>query len=200
MALCKGATQGGSNADVVLAESYIKKIPGVNWSMAYEAVLKDAEIQPFNWLLEGRGGLDSWKDLGYVAKDDCSGVGYCTRSVSRAVEYGFNDYCISQMARDMGKTSDYKKYLKRSENWVNLFNNETNSTINGRTFTGFLQPRWLNKSWDDLEPTLCSPRNFRRGCYLVNDGLDTYEGSSWLYTLFVFLVYAFVVVRVEKLY
>jgi putative alpha-1,2-mannosidase len=58
MSLCKGWTQGGSNADVVLADSYLKNITnGVDWATAYEAVLSDAEIEPANWDIEGRGGL-----------------------------------------------------------------------------------------------------------------------------------------------
>jgi putative alpha-1,2-mannosidase len=44
MSLCKGFTQGGSNADVVLADSYLKNITnGINWATGYEAVLSDAE-------------------------------------------------------------------------------------------------------------------------------------------------------------
>lgn len=44
MSLCKGFTQGGSNADVVLADSYLKNITiGIDWDIGYEAVVKDAE-------------------------------------------------------------------------------------------------------------------------------------------------------------
>jgi putative alpha-1,2-mannosidase len=44
MSLCKGFTQGGSNADVVLADSYLKNINiGVDWDVGYEAVVKNAE-------------------------------------------------------------------------------------------------------------------------------------------------------------
>jgi len=44
MSLCKGFTQGGSNADVVLADSYLKNITnGVDWATGYEAVASDAE-------------------------------------------------------------------------------------------------------------------------------------------------------------
>jgi len=58
MSLCKGWTQGGSNADVVLADSYLKNITeGVDWAKAYEAVVSDAEVEPPNWDIEGRGGL-----------------------------------------------------------------------------------------------------------------------------------------------
>lgn len=44
MSLCKGFTQGGSNADVVLADAYLKNITdGVDWATGYEAVVSDAE-------------------------------------------------------------------------------------------------------------------------------------------------------------
>lgn len=44
MSLCKGFTQGGSNADIVLADSYLKNITeNVDWQTGYEAVVSDAE-------------------------------------------------------------------------------------------------------------------------------------------------------------
>jgi putative alpha-1,2-mannosidase len=44
MSLCKGFTQGGSNADNLLADAYLKNITdGVDWATAYEAVVSDAE-------------------------------------------------------------------------------------------------------------------------------------------------------------
>lgn len=66
-----GFTQGGSNADIVLADSYLKNITdGVDWETAYEAVVSDAEDEPLNWSVEGRGGLASWKKLSYIPTDD----------------------------------------------------------------------------------------------------------------------------------
>jgi putative alpha-1,2-mannosidase len=67
MSFCKGYTQGGSNADNILADAYVKGIKdGIDWRRGYEAVVKDAEVEPFDWCCHGRGGLDSWKSLGYV--------------------------------------------------------------------------------------------------------------------------------------
>jgi putative alpha-1,2-mannosidase len=49
MSLCKGYTQGGSNADIVLADAYLKNITeGVDWETGYEAVVSDAEGKPLN--------------------------------------------------------------------------------------------------------------------------------------------------------
>jgi hypothetical protein len=44
MSLCKGFTQGGSNADIVLADAYLKNLTdGIDWGIGYEAVVSDAE-------------------------------------------------------------------------------------------------------------------------------------------------------------
>lgn len=52
---------------------------------------------------------------------DPYGVGPFTRSISRTVEYAYNDYVIALMAQKLGKTGDYEKYLERSNNWRNMF-------------------------------------------------------------------------------
>ena len=47
MSFCKGYTQGGSNADVVIADAFIKGLTkGIDWETAYEAVVSDAEGKP----------------------------------------------------------------------------------------------------------------------------------------------------------
>ena len=86
MSFCKGYTQGGSNADVVLVDGFIKNLPDVDWSAAYEAIIKDAEVQPTNWKVEGRGGLKSWNEVGYIPYADDDHGGLLTRSISRTVE------------------------------------------------------------------------------------------------------------------
>jgi predicted alpha-1,2-mannosidase len=120
MSLCKGFTQGGSNADVVLVDSYLKGInDGIDWETGFEAMLKDAEVEPLNWAVEGRGGLKSWKELNFIPTDDYDpyGVGPFTRSISRTVEYAYNDFCVAEMARGMGKQGEYEKYVGRAEYW-----------------------------------------------------------------------------------
>ena len=52
MSLCKGFTQGGSNADIVLADSFLKIITeGIDWAVGYEAVVSDAEGRLMNYSL-----------------------------------------------------------------------------------------------------------------------------------------------------
>ncbi|KAI0134702.1 alpha-1,2-mannosidase, putative subfamily [Xylariales sp. AK1849] len=189
MSLCKGFTQGGSNADVVLADAFLKNISqGVDWEIGYEALVKDAEVEPQVWDIEGRGGLRSWKSLGYIPADDFDpdGNGLFTRSISRTSEYAYDDFCISEVAHALGKQDDYEKYLERSGNWINLYNPDQTSTINGTDtgFTGFLQPKYLNQTFGLQDPIFCSPLLNFDSCYLNPNGHETYEGSSWLYTFF----------------
>ncbi|CAJ2502726.1 Uu.00g101200.m01.CDS01 [Anthostomella pinea] len=189
MSLCKGFTQGGSNADVVLVDAYLKNITqDVDWVTGYEALIKDAEVEPQVWDLEGRGGLYSWKTLGYIPADDFDpyGNGVMTRSISRTVEYAYNDFCIAEMAEALGKQDDYEKYVERSGNWLNLYEEGQASDINGTDtgFTGFAQPKYLNGTFGLQDPIFCSPLLNFDSCYLNTNGHETYEGSSWLYTFF----------------
>ncbi|KAI1811565.1 glycoside hydrolase family 92 protein [Poronia punctata] len=189
MSLCKGFTQGGSNADIVLVDSFLKNITqDVDWETGYEAVVKDAEVEPQVWDLEGRGGLYSWKKLGYIPADDFDpyGNGLFTRSVSRTVEYAYDDFCIAEMAERLGHDDDYEKYVERSGNWINLYKEDQTSFLDGvdTNFTGFLQPRYLNGTFGFQDPNFCSPLNNFDSCYLNPNGHETYEGSSWLYTFF----------------
>ncbi|KAK5995395.1 putative secreted glycosidase [Cladobotryum mycophilum] len=191
MSLCKGLTQGGSNADNVLADAYLKGIKdGINWDKGYEAVVKDAEVEPYDWSNEGRGGLDSWKRLGYIPVQDFDykGFGTMTRSISRTLEYAYNDFCISQMAGGMGKKADQEKYLESSGNWHNLYRSDQQSKYDNGTdtgFKGFFQAKYLNQTWFDQDPLKCSNQDDKSVCSLQNTGAETFESSTWEYGFFV---------------
>ncbi|KAK5121455.1 hypothetical protein LTR85_005288 [Meristemomyces frigidus] len=193
MSLCKGYTQGGSNADNVMADAFLK-INGtdIDWSKVYEAVVKDAEVEPYDWCCEGRGGLDSWKSLGYVPVQDFDykGFGTMTRSISRTLEYSYNDFCISQITSGLGNQGDVEKYQQSSENWVNLFDaGQTSYLFNGSNtgFTGFFQPKFLNQTWGYQDPLECSniDTNPDSICSLQNNAAETFESSIWEYSFFV---------------
>jgi predicted alpha-1,2-mannosidase len=194
MSLCKGYTQGGSNADVVLTDAYIKGLKdGIDWAKGYEAMVKDAEVEPYDWSNEGRGGLDSWKAIGYIPTQDFDykGFGTMTRSVSRTLEYAYNDFCIAQVAAGLGNHhSDVEKYKERSNNWQHLFFKDQQSfTFNGTNtgFTGFFQGRYRNGTWHNQDPLWCSAidPNQNRVCSLQNTGQETFESSLWEYGFYV---------------
>ncbi|KAL7619729.1 hypothetical protein AAE478_010271 [Parahypoxylon ruwenzoriense] len=192
MTFSKGYTQGGSNADVVLADAFLKGITdGIDWDVGYEAVVKDAEVEPFDWSSNGRGGLDSWKSLGYIPVQDFDykGFGTVTRSISRTLEYSYNDFTISQMARKLNNTSDEEKYLRSSENWKSLYkSDQTSKFANGADtgFVGFFQPKYMNSTFQYQDPLACSNiDNAGTICSLQNTALETFESSIWEYGFFV---------------
>ncbi|KAH8811366.1 glycosyl hydrolase family 92-domain-containing protein [Xylogone sp. PMI_703] len=192
MSLSKGFTQGGSNADIVITDAYLKNLGRngeINWNLAYEAVISDAEDEPLDWNVVGRGGLKSWKEINFIPYRDTQyqGQGLITRSVSRTVEYAYDDFCIAEMAEKLGHMDDFDKYLKRAGNWKNLFKENQTSFIGEEDtgFVGFLQPRKNDLTWVFQDPAFCSPLLNMDSCYLDAGGHETYEGSCWLYTLFV---------------
>lgn len=153
-----GATQGGSNADNVLADAYVKGVRGnVNWDLAFEAMMTDAEVVPPNnndprdtssSTKEGRGALPDWINLGYITTR-------YGRSVTRAIEYAGNDFGLYQVASGLGKTEEAAKYLNRSRNW----RNQWNPAMTYQDFSGFLGPIDTNGNFIDQDPVSCG------GCY-----------------------------------
>ncbi|KAF9883985.1 hypothetical protein FE257_002426 [Aspergillus nanangensis] len=187
MSLCKGWTQGGSNADVVLADAYVKNLTGIDWDLAYEAMVNDAENEPLEWSYEGRGGLTSWKRLNYIPylDFDYEGFGTNSRSISRTLEYAYNDFCLATVARGLHKPDDYTKYLARANNWRNLFKPDQTSSINGTDtgFVGFFQPKFLNGTWGYQDPIACSA--LASWCSLTSNPSETFESSVWEYQFYV---------------
>lgn len=151
--------------------------------------------QPTIWTVEGRGGLESWKTLGYIPTDDFDphGVGLFTRSISRTIEYSYNDFCIAEMAQAMNKTADAEKYMGRSGNWINMFDPDSRSMLNvtdpttfvDSGFQGFMQPRYANGTFGYQDPAICTHVFNFDACYLNPNGHETYEAGSWLYTFYV---------------
>lgn len=72
-----------------------------------------------------------------------------TRSISRTLEYCYDDFTIAQMARGLNKMGDAEKYESTSGYWQNLFQKDQKSFIHGADtgFTGFFQPKYLNGTW-----------------------------------------------------
>ncbi|KAA1467435.1 alpha-1,2-mannosidase, putative subfamily [Dentipellis sp. KUC8613] len=184
MSLDKGYTQGGSNADNVLADTFVKGITGgIDWATAYEAVVKDATVEPPDWGLEGRNGLKSRAQLHYVPKDDTtdpSSGGTPDFSASHTLEYSYNDFSIAQIAKGLGKTDDYNHYLNASGDWANLWDTSVNNT----GYSGFIQARYTNGSFAYVDPRHCSPVLGHEECYGGAPDQDFYEASSWEYSFY----------------
>ncbi|KAF9876054.1 putative alpha-1, 2-mannosidase [Colletotrichum karsti] len=187
MSLCKGWTQGGSNADVVLVDAYVKNLTSIDWKLALEAITKDAEEEPLEWSYQGRGGLTSWKSLNYIPYLDFDPVGFGTnsRSVSRTLEYSYNDFCLATLAQGLNEGTLHDKYMARSMNWQNLWKNDQKSLINGTdtNFNGFFQPKYQNGTWGFQDPIACS--TLAGFCSLTTNPSETFEASIWQYQFIV---------------
>lgn len=160
---------------------------GISCTDAYAAVIQNAEVEPYDWSNEVRGGLDSWHTLGYILVQDfdykCFGT--MTRSISRTLECSYNDFCISQLANGLSNHGDADKYQQRSANWRNLYNaNQTSYVLSKPSvstgFTGFFQPKYLNGTWGFQDPLKCSniDHNTADVCSLQRNGSETFESVS----------------------
>jgi predicted alpha-1,2-mannosidase len=157
-----GRTQGGSNANVVVADAYVKGLKGIDYEAAFAAMVHDAEVPPSDAQKEGRGGLKDYNEKGYVTLAD-------ERSGSRTAEYSYDDFAISEVACGLGKKQEAALYAGRAHNFEHLWDKEM--TVEG--FKGFLRPRNPDGTW--------APP------YLVVRGTWPdffYEGDIWTYSIY----------------
>lgn len=108
--------QGGTNADVIIADAMVKGLQGIDYEKAYEGMVKNITIpsdQPRKF-----GRHPEYLKYGYCPSHVQCGSSY-------TLEYAYNDFCMAQVAKKLGKLDDYLKYLKMSENSYHLFNPET---------------------------------------------------------------------------
>lgn len=145
-----GRTQGGSNAEIVIADAFAKGMKGIDYELALKAMIKDAEVPPTDddgYLgsvpdeKHGRGGLKEYNTLGYIPY----GI---DRAGNRTVEYSYDDWCIAQVAKGLGHQDLYQKYLKRSGNWRNLWRGD----YEWQGMRGFIMPRDADGRWLDSVP------------------------------------------------
>ncbi len=137
----------GYHSVSVIADAMAKGITGFDYEKAFEASKASAMRDVL--------GLDAYKKNGFISMDDEH------ESVSKTLEYAYDDWCIAQMAKLLNKQEDYQYFMKRSQNWKNIFDWET----------GFMRPK-KNGGWD--KPF--DPRE-------VNNNFT--EGNSWQYSFFV---------------
>ena len=177
-----GRTQGGSNAEVLIADAYVKGLKGINYHLGLEAMLKDATVPPGgNEEKEGRGGLTDYNKLGYVSTS-------FVRSGNRTLEYAYNDYCLATVANGLGRKNEYYRFLKQSDNWQNLWRD-----ISDNGSRGFIMPKDSRGNW--VDSIQCDMNNGRIN-YIAYSPLAQdwptcvcwwcgffYEASSWEYSL-----------------
>lgn len=153
--------QNGSAADIVIADAYVKKLPGIDWPAAYAAIRKNAFEDPDPAVetrpLVGRFRLNDYLTHGYLPTDATRSY-HAVQSVSRTLEYVHNDSAVLTLARDLGSPADVAALEKRSLWYKNLFDPAT-GFMRGKNAAG----EWL-QPFDPLK---------------TETGRQYYEGHAW---------------------
>ena len=137
----------GYHSVPVITDAYVKGIRNFDVEKAYEAMKKSS--------LQDREGLEYYKKYGYIP------AGMDGSSVSKTLEYAYDDFCIAIMAEALGYEDDLNEYVQRAQYYKNLFDDET-GFMRGRMNGGWVKP------FDPVE---------------VNFMLT--EANTWQYTFFV---------------
>jgi predicted alpha-1,2-mannosidase len=155
----------------LIVGAYQKGIRNFDVGKAYEAMRK---MQMEQGVAHGCGGfagnenLKVYRELGYVPYEE--------GPVSNTLEYAYDDWCVAQMAKALGKTDDYEYFLKRSQNYRNVFD----------ASTGFTRPKSRTGEWHkDFDPMSKGPRQSDVYRSWANPYEDFVEGNAWQYTFFV---------------
>ncbi len=140
-------TMIGYHAVSVIADAAAKGIDGFDLQKAFAAMKHSAELRHF--------GLGAYTDKGFIGMEEER------ESVSKVLEYAYDDWCIAEVARRLGQAADYRRYIARAQSYKSIFDSES----------GFMRPR-TNANW--LEPF--DPREVT---------FSFTEANSWQYTFFV---------------
>jgi predicted alpha-1,2-mannosidase len=149
----------GTHGDSIIAETYLKGITGFDVENAYAASVKNATQTPPTFY-EARTGINDYMSLGYAPADK----GYI-ESCCLTLEYAYDDWCIAQLAKALGKDNDYNYYMNRATYYRNVFDNSV-GFVRGRNSDG----SWAGATFD--------PRGFYS--YMTQPN----EGDPWQYTFF----------------
>lgn len=140
----------GYHSVSVIADAIVKGNTGFDLDAALLASVETAKVPYYD-------GLDYYMDLGYVPEDK-NGA-----SVSKTLEYAYDDWAIAQAANALGNTSVYEEFAQRSENYKNVFD----------TISGFMRPKLSDGSFKkEFDP-------------MDTHGQGFIEGNSWNYSLYV---------------
>lgn len=109
----------GDPTNIVITESYLKGFTDFDVETAYEYMKKSSDSKTEK---DGRDFIDEYNTYGYVPYD----IDTTRKSVSRTLEYSWEDGAIASLATALGYTEDAEKYYEKSMNYKNLFNTDNN--------------------------------------------------------------------------
>lgn len=132
----------GDHASVFISGTWLRGIHDFDLKRAYALILKNAMVPGRN----GRPYLDEYIERGWIAEKDTVNVPFWDEykaSVTKTVEYAYDDYATALVAKELGDDANYKILMDRSNNYKNLFDPST----------GFWRGKIDNGSWiEDFDP------------------------------------------------
>jgi predicted alpha-1,2-mannosidase len=146
---------GGDSADAIIAEAVAFGARDFDTKAALAAMVKGAtQAQDSGDLGQGtyteRPGLAAYESKGYVTNDSATSGSAVPDGASLTLEYATDDFAISAFAKDLGSDSTAATFLRRSQNWENLYN----------TDSGYLQPRDASGSFPAGDPVTAGLSSF----------------------------------------
>ncbi|MCD0468914.1 GH92 family glycosyl hydrolase [Flavobacterium sp. JAS] len=140
----------GYHSVSVIADAIVKGNGNFDKEKALQACINTAKVPYYD-------GLEYYMKMGYVPEDKNGS------SVSKTLEYAYDDWAIAQAAKKLGKTDIYNEFIERSKNYKNVYDAKT----------GFMRPKLndgtFKKEFDPLD----------------THGQGFIEGNSWNYSLYV---------------
>jgi len=115
----------GYHSVPVIADAWLKGIRGFDAHLALTAMKQSAT--------SGLFGLNEYMAKGYIPADKEG------ESVSKTLEYAYDDWCIAQMAKGLGDSATYKEFISRAQYYKNLFDKNT-GFFRGKSNGGFVEP------------------------------------------------------------
>ncbi len=137
----------GYHSIPVITDAYVKGIRDYDSNKALAAMVNSAN--------QDHLGLQSYKTHGYIFSDEEA------ESVSKTLEYAYDDWCIAQLAKSLGYKDIYNNFIQRAQNYKNIFDPQT----------GFMRAK-RNNTW--VEPFQPEEVNFHFT-----------EANSWQYSFYV---------------
>ncbi|MEM9053633.1 MAG: GH92 family glycosyl hydrolase, partial [Bacteroidota bacterium] len=147
LSACYTGCMIGYHGIPVIADAYLKGIRGYDQVLAFEAMVHSAE--------QNHLGLESYREIGFIPVEEES------ESISKTLEYAYDDWCIAEMAKAMGKDEEYETFTQRAQFYKNLYD----------PATGFMRGRFRNTWFGPFDP------------YEVN--FNYTEANAWQYSLYV---------------
>ncbi|UII32702.1 GH92 family glycosyl hydrolase [Fulvivirga ulvae] len=145
-------TMTGYHAIPVITDAWLKGFSGFNKAKAYEAMKKSA--------MQDIRGVNFYKEYGYIPAN------FENESVTKNLEYAYDDWCIAQIAKLMDKQEDYEYFMKRSQSYRHLYDSTTK----------FMRGKLADGTWKEpFDPKYSSHRV----------DAEYTEGNAWQHSWFV---------------